>query len=220
MSTPNPHYQKMETSENQELRSRESSQSSNSSSHILKQCHKFHPTTFTRPTYCDLCSNFIWGVVMQGYECSECGYNSHKKCSALVITPCFPASCSRISNESIKSIHSTQFPITPPTTPATGSKTADLKSRTSYPTQIKRTNSIVTELFAETQKQSRILGNALEENSPALNMTVMLRQNNRFLARQGPMIWFNENMIKLLTWHSVPNTLIFLLSYIIICILI
>jgi hypothetical protein len=81
----------------------------------------------------------------------------------------------------------------------------------------KSNHSIVTELFAETQVQSRKLENALQEANPALNMTVFMKQNNRFTARQGPLIWINETIIKLLTWQSVPNTLMFLLSYILVC---
>jgi hypothetical protein len=81
----------------------------------------------------------------------------------------------------------------------------------------KSNHSIVTELFAETQVQSRKLENALQEANPALNMTVFMKQNNRFTARQGPLIWINETIIKLLTWQSVPNTLMFLLCYVLVC---
>jgi hypothetical protein len=165
----------------------------------LMQFHNFTSATFSKPTYCDLCSNFIWGIVKQGFTCEDCGYNSHKKCQALVMTPCNPAHA-----------HS------PRPRPF-------ISSASRGPVSLKRSNSvgdknsIVTELFAETQVQTRRLEKALKEANPELNMSLFLKQNNRYTARQKPLIWLNETIIKLLTWHSVPNTMIFLLCYTLIC---
>lgn len=76
---------------------------------------------------------------------------------------------------------------------------------------------IVTELFAETQAQSKKLGNFYADTNPSLNLAIFLKNNNRFIARQGPLIWINENLVKLISWYSVPNTLIFILCYTILC---
>jgi hypothetical protein len=98
-----------------------------------------------------------------------------------------------------------------------------ISSASRGPVSLKRSNSvgdknsIVTELFAETQVQTRRLEKALKEANPELNMSLFLKQNNRYTARQKPLIWLNETIIKLLTWHSVPNTMIFLLCYTLIC---
>jgi len=45
----------------------------------IKQ-HEFILTHFSRPTYCNLCTGFIWGLLKQGYECKFCHYSIHKKC--------------------------------------------------------------------------------------------------------------------------------------------
>ncbi|KAJ3196090.1 peroxisome- protein [Irineochytrium annulatum] len=50
--------------------------------------HNFDVFTYSRPTYCDLCDKFLWGIVKQGCQCRDCGYNVHKKCQHLVATTC------------------------------------------------------------------------------------------------------------------------------------
>lgn len=42
--------------------------------------HKFKTVTFTSPTSCSNCQEFIWGVYKQGSECQVCGYAVHKGC--------------------------------------------------------------------------------------------------------------------------------------------
>eukprot|EP01119_Soliformovum_irregulare_P015862 TRINITY_DN4530_c0_g1_i1.p1 TRINITY_DN4530_c0_g1~~TRINITY_DN4530_c0_g1_i1.p1 ORF type:complete len:754 (+),score=251.08 TRINITY_DN4530_c0_g1_i1:295-2262(+) len=49
--------------------------------------HQFQEFYFPRPTWCDFCDLFIWGVSSaQGYRCNACKYSAHKKCYPLV--PC------------------------------------------------------------------------------------------------------------------------------------
>jgi hypothetical protein len=179
-------------SSNDGLRSRNSSIISRET----KQQHSFQITTFGKPTYCDLCSNFIWGVVKQGYSCVDCGYNVHKKCLPLVVTECNPVHyhAPRKSKDYIR-------------------KSLDAPRKQS---STKATN-IVTKLLEETQVQSRKMEKAISDANPSLNMTTFMKQNNRFTARQGPLIWLNETILKLLTWQSVPNTLMFLLCYTLVC---
>eukprot|EP01137_Pigoraptor_chileana_P032504 Opistho-2@21980 len=45
--------------------------------------HVFKSHTFAKPTWCDWCKEFMWGLVTQGVQCKECGYNSHKMCADL-----------------------------------------------------------------------------------------------------------------------------------------
>jgi hypothetical protein len=82
---------------------------------------------------------------------------------------------------------------------------------------LKQDATLVTELLAETQNQSRKLENALAEANPGLNMALFMKQNNRYSARQAPLIWINESAIKLFTWHSPTNTIMFLLAYTLLC---
>ncbi|XP_051476625.1 RAS guanyl-releasing protein 1 isoform X1 [Apus apus] len=50
--------------------------------------HNFQETTYLRPTFCDNCAGFMWGVIKQGYRCKDCGMNCHKQCKDLVVIEC------------------------------------------------------------------------------------------------------------------------------------
>ncbi|KAM4854143.1 diacylglycerol kinase theta [Thomomys bottae] len=48
--------------------------------------HSFRKVTLTKPTFCHLCSDFIWGLA--GFLCDVCNFMSHEKCLKQVKTPC------------------------------------------------------------------------------------------------------------------------------------
>ncbi|XP_007467966.1 PREDICTED: diacylglycerol kinase theta [Lipotes vexillifer] len=48
--------------------------------------HSFRKVTLTKPTFCHLCSDFIWGLA--GILCDVCNFMSHEKCLKHVKTPC------------------------------------------------------------------------------------------------------------------------------------
>ncbi|XP_058564837.1 RAS guanyl-releasing protein 4 isoform X3 [Neofelis nebulosa] len=50
--------------------------------------HTFHEVTFRKPTFCDSCSGFLWGVTKQGYRCRDCGLCCHKHCRDRVKVEC------------------------------------------------------------------------------------------------------------------------------------
>ncbi|KAJ2266669.1 hypothetical protein GGH14_001919, partial [Coemansia sp. RSA 370] len=50
--------------------------------------HDYRPTTFVSPTYCELCSGFLWGVSKQGVQCNKCSQTAHKSCAFDAITKC------------------------------------------------------------------------------------------------------------------------------------
>ncbi|KAI8824067.1 integral peroxisomal membrane peroxin-domain-containing protein [Fimicolochytrium jonesii] len=50
--------------------------------------HHFEVTTYNKPTYCDACDKFLWGLVRQGAQCKGCGFNVHRKCQHTVNVPC------------------------------------------------------------------------------------------------------------------------------------
>ncbi|XP_073706451.1 RAS guanyl-releasing protein 4 isoform X2 [Garra rufa] len=54
----------------------------------LHNLHNFHETTYKRPTFCDTCGGFLWGVIKQGYHCKDCGVNCHKHCKDVVGMGC------------------------------------------------------------------------------------------------------------------------------------
>ncbi|XP_069042550.1 RAS guanyl-releasing protein 4 isoform X2 [Lepisosteus oculatus] len=50
--------------------------------------HNFQETTYKRPTFCDACGGFLWGVIKQGYRCRDCGVNCHRHCKDQVVLEC------------------------------------------------------------------------------------------------------------------------------------
>ncbi|XP_006871605.1 PREDICTED: RAS guanyl-releasing protein 4 [Chrysochloris asiatica] len=50
--------------------------------------HTFHEVTFRKPTFCNSCSGFLWGVTKQGYRCRDCGLCCHKHCRDQVNVEC------------------------------------------------------------------------------------------------------------------------------------
>ncbi|KAJ2829791.1 Peroxisome size and maintenance regulator [Coemansia erecta] len=52
--------------------------------------HDYRPTTFVSPTYCELCSGFLWGLAKQGVQCYKCRKAAHKSCAfdATTTTQC------------------------------------------------------------------------------------------------------------------------------------
>lgn len=53
--------------------------------------HRFREKVFVRPTFCNHCSQFMWGIASkQGYKCEECKSRVHKKClkAAEASLPC------------------------------------------------------------------------------------------------------------------------------------
>ncbi|KAL0972709.1 hypothetical protein UPYG_G00193770 [Umbra pygmaea] len=54
----------------------------------FKNVHNFHETTYKRPTFCDSCGGFLWGVIKQGFHCKDCGVNCHRHCQDLCGMQC------------------------------------------------------------------------------------------------------------------------------------
>ncbi|XP_051555257.1 RAS guanyl-releasing protein 2-like isoform X2 [Myxocyprinus asiaticus] len=50
--------------------------------------HTFTETTYLKPTFCEHCTGFIWGLYKQGYKCKVCGVNCHKACRARLVVEC------------------------------------------------------------------------------------------------------------------------------------
>ncbi|RXM33011.1 Ras guanyl-releasing protein 3 [Acipenser ruthenus] len=74
--------------------------------------HNFQEMTYLKPTFCEQCSGFLWGIIKQGYKCkgslslivachcpdspgtclilfvADCGVNCHKQCKELLVLAC------------------------------------------------------------------------------------------------------------------------------------
>uniref|UniRef100_A0A8C7T4T3 RAS guanyl-releasing protein 1 n=1 Tax=Oncorhynchus mykiss TaxID=8022 RepID=A0A8C7T4T3_ONCMY len=72
--------------------------------------HNFQETTYMKPTFCDNCSGFLWGVIKQGYRCRDCGMNCHRLCKDQVAFEC---------KKNAKGSSTSEGPLTPGSTPGT-----------------------------------------------------------------------------------------------------
>ncbi|XP_066474375.1 ras guanyl-releasing protein 3 isoform X1 [Tiliqua scincoides] len=50
--------------------------------------HNFQEMTYLKPTFCEHCAGFLWGIIKQGYKCKDCGANCHKQCRNLLVLAC------------------------------------------------------------------------------------------------------------------------------------
>ncbi|XP_048380854.1 RAS guanyl-releasing protein 2-like isoform X2 [Stegostoma tigrinum] len=77
--------------------------------------HNFAETTYLKPTYCEHCKNFIWGLYKQGYKCRACGISCHKQCKSLLVVECRKRTksiCLDSPNPTLR--RSFSFPVTNP----------------------------------------------------------------------------------------------------------
>ncbi|XP_039626715.1 RAS guanyl-releasing protein 4 isoform X1 [Polypterus senegalus] len=72
--------------------------------------HNFQETTYKKPTFCDTCNGFLWGVIKQGYRCRECGVNCHRQCKDQVSLECKKKFKVSTSDSSFHSCPSTPAP--------------------------------------------------------------------------------------------------------------
>ncbi|KAI8928366.1 integral peroxisomal membrane peroxin-domain-containing protein [Entophlyctis helioformis] len=277
--------------------------SSNSNSSSGHGSHDFVVSTFHGPTFCDFCSQLLWGLARQGEQCTECGYVAHRKCSPSVRTPCNPerlASTGRASfaagtarpskpfvlDESISTLASTAsavigsaaaiaaaaavkardeirareelraelrseqraaanksgaslhvvndelaadsdrpaaapslrsqpVPVTPMMAPPPTKPAATAASAASAAPAAK--TSLADDMFANVTAEVRKAEEANRTSNPPLSLATLLKSNNKFVARQGPLIWINETAMALITWRNPANTLGFMLGYVVLC---
>lgn len=52
--------------------------------------HVFKVQNFNGLNWCELCANFMWGLIAQGVKCQDCGVQTHKKCSEKMPNDCQP----------------------------------------------------------------------------------------------------------------------------------
>ncbi|XP_065652348.1 diacylglycerol kinase theta isoform X2 [Hydra vulgaris] len=44
--------------------------------------------TFHKPTFCQHCSDLLWGITNQGLQCLKCKFVTHEKCQSALVAPC------------------------------------------------------------------------------------------------------------------------------------
>ncbi|KAL0140119.1 integral peroxisomal membrane peroxin-domain-containing protein [Mucor lusitanicus] len=201
--------------------------------------HHFAEKTYTHLTYCDTCTQLLWGMRKQGLQCKECGYNCHRKCQSTApkcsraITQGFLDDADATSNSkaekylrqlSQKAAHADRRPSTSSSTSSTAStKHVKVGGTSVYQSTFEHVKAIATSdklqnILAEAATTEQVPVNAYLAQQAPLNPQITARNFTRFVSRCGPVFAFRDELLLLLSWENRVDTLVSLIIYCLICI--
>lgn len=130
--------------------------------------HSFTEMTYLRPTFCEHCAGFLWGIIKQGYKCKDCGVNVHRQCRDLLVLSCRKLLRSRsmiqVSSTNHSSVPSSPAPSSPALTTTDEEDVFDFSSPSSplpllplRPTQSQSTQTepLWPKTWSQTQTQTQ-----------------------------------------------------------------
>lgn len=105
--------------------------------------HNFQEMTYLRPTFCEHCAGFLWGIIKQGYKCKDCGVNCHKQCRDLLVLACRKLLRSRsMSHVSAVPTNTSSLPSSPALTTTDEEDVFEFPSPSSGPAPVRASTSI------------------------------------------------------------------------------
>lgn len=131
---------------------------------MKKGQHCFAKHHFNKPTWCDYCGDFIWGLGKQGYFCFQCKWSLHKKCWVCIgkTTACAPGTPPPAHPNKIRP-EKQHHPPTKNSSKAAASTSGPVKPKSIPPVRRKQAKPLVLQLTEEEeqtltddQKRSRI----------------------------------------------------------------
>jgi hypothetical protein len=78
-------------------------------------------------------------------------------------------------------------------------------------------DTFLSALLKEAESQSVKLETTIQELDRSLDVSYFWKTQSRFISRQLPSIWLKKAVLDLLTWKKTSNTVIFLLSFTLVC---
>ncbi|KAI7878586.1 hypothetical protein K492DRAFT_164706, partial [Lichtheimia hyalospora FSU 10163] len=184
----------------------------------MEHRHCFQLATFSRFTYCDYCSGFIWGLKSQGLQCKECGYACHYGCKNKAI------STNRAIHDDTKTpAERALLNIQSDNPPNRTKKRHDNDDRADARREISTTDLIKDLMIAasneanEKAAKQMPVSEYLEHQSP-LNPQTTAKNFSRFIGRCGPVFALRDSIILLISWENPLNTWIAIVVYCLVCI--
>ncbi|KAI9322879.1 integral peroxisomal membrane peroxin-domain-containing protein [Dichotomocladium elegans] len=207
----------------------------------MNNSHHFEPNTFSKFTYCDYCSKFIWGVSQQGLECTVCHYRCHYDCEPKVNKICLvdgdggdngnteppkKTTAERAMHHIQKHLLKKEGPNMPPSSSSpepqrqhNNSNCDASKAGTASMSFLENVENMVVRATLEASEKAESNAPVSEylASIPPLHPNTMTRNFSRFISRCGAIFSLRDSIILLVSWDNPLNTWIAIVAYTWVC---